>query len=75
MKMLLYSDLARKRELQGWHRVGHNINYCEHKYRTYNSLLERDINYFELDFQLVCQQKQKKILIFSFLLIGIFLFG
>jgi hypothetical protein len=55
MKILLFSELAKKRELQGWHRVGHHINYSENKYRTHNSLLERDINYFELDFQLVCQ--------------------
>ncbi|UJR33783.1 hypothetical protein I4U23_021209 [Adineta vaga] len=52
MKILLFSDMAKKRELQGWHRVGHHINYCEYKPRVYNSLLERDINYFELDFQL-----------------------
>ncbi|CAF0747278.1 unnamed protein product [Adineta ricciae] len=52
MKILLFSELAKKRESQGWHRVGHHINYSEYKPRSYNSLLDRDINYFELDFQL-----------------------
>ncbi|CAF0797597.1 unnamed protein product [Adineta steineri] len=52
MRILMFSELAKKRELQGWHRVGHHINYCEHRQRSYNSLLERDINYYELDFQL-----------------------
>ena len=54
MQILLYSDLTGKKELRGWYRVGHHINYSEYKQRTYNPLLERDINYFELDFQLVC---------------------
>ena len=57
MQILLYSDLAGKKELRGWYRVGHHINYSEYKQRTYNPLLERDINYFELDFQLVCRYK------------------
>ncbi|CAF2856372.1 unnamed protein product [Rotaria sp. Silwood2] len=52
MQILLFSDVAGKKELRGWHRVGHHINYAEYKQRTYNPLLERDINYFELDFQL-----------------------
>ncbi|CAF3345315.1 unnamed protein product [Rotaria sp. Silwood1] len=52
MQILLFSDVAGKKELRGWHRVGHHINYVEYKQRTYNPLLERDINYFELDFQL-----------------------
>ncbi|CAF0774359.1 unnamed protein product [Rotaria sordida] len=52
MQILLFSDVAGKKELRGWHRVGHHINYSEYKQRTYNPLLERDINYFELDFQL-----------------------
>ena len=53
MQILLFSDMTSKRELRGWHRVGHHITYSEHKQRTYNPLLERDINYYELDFQLV----------------------
>lgn len=53
MQILLYSDVAGKKENRGWHRVGHHINYAEYKQRAYNPLLERDINYFELDFQLV----------------------
>jgi hypothetical protein len=57
MQILLFSDVAGKRELKGWHRVGHHINYTENKQRAYNPLLERDINYYELDFQLVCQIK------------------
>ncbi len=51
--------MSGKRELRGWHRAGHHINYSEYKQRNYNPLLERDINYFELDFQLVCEYKQK----------------
>jgi hypothetical protein len=53
MQILLFSDVAGKREQRGWHRVGHHINYTENKQRAYNPLLERDINYYELDFQLV----------------------
>ncbi|CAM4797541.1 unnamed protein product [Rotaria magnacalcarata] len=52
MQILLFSDVAGKKELRGWHRAGHHINYAEYKQRTYNPLLERDINYYELDFQL-----------------------
>ncbi len=58
MQILMFSDLSGKRDLRGWHRVGHHINYCEYKQRTFNALLERDINYFELDFQLVGQIKK-----------------
>jgi hypothetical protein len=54
MQILLFSEVDSKREYRGWHRVGHHINYSEHKQRSYNPLLERDINYYELDFQLVC---------------------
>jgi hypothetical protein len=54
MQILLFSDVDAKRESRGWHRVGHHISYSEYKQRTYNSLLERDINYYELDFQFVC---------------------
>jgi len=53
MQILLFSDIDAKRDNRGWHRVGHHIRYAENKNRAYNSLLERDINYFELDFQLV----------------------
>lgn len=53
MQTLLFSELDAKRENRGWYRVGHHINYSEYKPRTYNALLERDINYFELDFQCV----------------------
>jgi hypothetical protein len=56
----MFSDVSGKRDLRGWHRVGHHINYSEYKQRTYNALLERDINYFELDFQLVSEMKTKK---------------
>jgi hypothetical protein len=56
----MFSDVSGKRDLRGWHRVGHHINYSEYKQRTYNALLERDINYFELDFQLVGEMKTKK---------------
>jgi hypothetical protein len=55
MQTLLFSEVDAKRECRGWHRVGHHINYSEYRQRSYNTLLERDINYFELDFQLVCQ--------------------
>lgn len=61
MQILLFSDMASKREIRGWHRVGHHINYSENKQRNYNSLLERDINYFELDFQLVCLNHLQRI--------------
>ncbi|CAF1561770.1 unnamed protein product, partial [Didymodactylos carnosus] len=53
MQILLFSELGAKKEQQGWHRVGHHINYSEYKQRSYNPLLERDLNYFELDFQTV----------------------
>ncbi len=53
MQILMFSDVLGKRELRGWHRVGHHINYSEYKQRSFHALLERDINYFELDFQLV----------------------
>jgi hypothetical protein len=73
----MFSDAAGKRELRGWHRVGHHINYSEYKQRTFNPLLERDINYFELDFQLVCEytNKQKKKEKFFIYFIGIYSFG
>jgi hypothetical protein len=54
MQSLLFSELDAKKEYRGWYRVGHHINYSEYKQRSYNALLERDINYFELDFQFVC---------------------
>jgi hypothetical protein len=54
MQILLFSEVDAKKEYRGWHRVGHHINYSEYKQRSYNALLERDINYYELDFQLVC---------------------
>jgi len=53
MQILMFSDVAGKRDSRGWHRAGHHINYSESKQRNFNPLLERDINYFELDFQLV----------------------
>lgn len=53
MQTLLFSEVDAKRENRGWYRVGHHINYSEYKPRCYNALLERDINYFELDFQFV----------------------
>ncbi|CAF1315913.1 unnamed protein product [Adineta ricciae] len=52
MQILLYSGVDARRESRGWQRIGHHINYSEYKQRSYNSLLDRDINYFELDFQL-----------------------
>ena len=53
MQVLLISDVESKKESRGWYRVGHHINYGEYKQKTYNSLLDRDINYYELDFQFV----------------------
>lgn len=53
MQILLFSNVDARKEARGWHRVGHHINYSEYKHRAYNSLLERDINYYELDFQFV----------------------
>ena len=53
MQILLFSDVDSKKQSQGWHRVGHHINYAEHRQRTYNLLLERDMTYYELDFQFV----------------------
>ncbi|CAF1187108.1 unnamed protein product [Adineta steineri] len=51
MQILLFSGVDAKKESRGWNRVGHHINYSEYKPRSYNPLLERDINYYELDFQ------------------------
>ncbi|CAF4049927.1 unnamed protein product [Adineta steineri] len=51
MQILLFSGVGAKKESRGWNRVGHHINYSEYKSRSYNPLLERDINYYELDFQ------------------------
>lgn len=53
MQILLFSEVDSKKESRGWNRVGHHINYGEYKTRCYNPLLERDINYYELDFQFV----------------------
>ncbi|CAF0947049.1 unnamed protein product [Rotaria sordida] len=52
MQILLFSEVDAKKECRSWYRVGHHINYSETKQHSYNSLLERDINYYELDFQL-----------------------
>lgn len=71
MQTLLFSEVDAKRENRGWYRVGHHINYSEYKPRTYNSLLERDINYFELDFQFV---RNRKFVVVSFDLSMIFFF-
>ncbi|CAM4954826.1 unnamed protein product [Rotaria socialis] len=51
MQILLFSEVDAKRECRSWYRVGHHISYSEYKQRTHNPLLERDINYYELDFQ------------------------
>lgn len=59
MQILLFSDIAGKRDSRGWYRAGHHINYSEYKSKSYNPLLERDINYYELDFQLVRPMKIK----------------
>jgi len=53
MQILLFSEITAKKDYRGWHRTGHHINYSESKQRSYNPLLERDIIYYELDFQLV----------------------
>jgi len=53
MQILLFSGVDAKKECRGWNRVGHDISYSEYKQRAYNPLLERDNNYYELDFQFV----------------------
>jgi hypothetical protein len=73
MQTLLFSEVDAKRECRGWHRVGHHINYSEYRQRSYNTLLERDINYFELDFQFVSLSIDWRFL-FRFVL-GISTFG
>ncbi|CAF4996959.1 unnamed protein product, partial [Rotaria sp. Silwood1] len=53
MQILLFSEVNAKKECRGWYRVGHHINYSETKQHSYNNLLlDKDINYYELDFQL-----------------------
>ncbi|CAF1566814.1 unnamed protein product [Rotaria sp. Silwood1] len=53
MQILLFSEVSAKKECRGWYRVGHHINYSETKQHSYNnSLLDKDINYYELGFQL-----------------------
>ncbi|UJR13507.1 hypothetical protein I4U23_000521 [Adineta vaga] len=52
MQILVYSGVDARKQSRGWHRSGHHINYSEYKQRSYNSLLDRDINYYELDFQM-----------------------
>lgn len=54
MQILVFSEIDAKKDSRGWYRAGHHINYSEYQQRAYHPLLERDINYFELDFQLVC---------------------
>ncbi len=71
MQILLFSDIDAKRESRGWHRVGHHINYSEYRQRSYNTLLERDINYFELDFQFV----RLNIIFFLFSFLSILFLG
>ena len=54
MKILLYSGIDARKESCGFQRVGHHISHLEYKSRSFNLILGRDVNYFELDFQLVC---------------------
>jgi hypothetical protein len=75
MQTLLFSEVDAKRECRGWHRVGHHINYSEYRQRSYNTLLERDINYFELDFQFVRLNLIRLIECFHLFIIGISSFG
>ena len=53
MQILLFSSTDAKQGQGDWRRVGHHITYSECKQRTQNSFMDRDIPYYELDFQLV----------------------
>ena len=61
MQTLLFSDVDSKKQSQGWHRVGHHINYAEYRARNYNSLLEREMTYYELDFQMVSRETKTRV--------------
>ena len=62
MQILVFSEIDAKKDSRGWYRAGHHINYSEYQQRAYHPLLERDINYFELDFQLVCRRNDKNLI-------------
>jgi cytosolic carboxypeptidase protein 2/3 len=53
MQILLFSSADAKQGQGDWRRVGHHITYSECKQRTQNSFMDRDVSYYELDFQLV----------------------
>ncbi len=56
MKILLYLGIDARKESCGLQRVSHHISHLEYKSRSFNLILGRDVNYFELDFQLVCYE-------------------
>ncbi|CAF4332354.1 unnamed protein product, partial [Rotaria magnacalcarata] len=49
MKILLYSGIEARKESCGLQRVGHHISHLEYKSRSFNLILGRDVNYFELE--------------------------
>ena len=56
MKILLYSGIDARKESSGFQCIGHHISHLEYKSRSFNWILGRDVNYFELDFELVCYE-------------------